>query len=110
MTNFNKISDYIQLRFEKTYSLIKDEGFSTRFANTLIILTCISSISFGVLVLVALISNVFHFSPIKGSESLVVPFFIIFHIPVVILITTQKIITKKLIKKYRDEESNLIKP
>jgi uncharacterized membrane protein len=117
-------------KLEKSYLLIKNEGFSSRFTRLLIVFISIGASAFGtvgLLVLMFYLGNDWLWKPLykitvdllgilasifhaENTGDLMVRAFIVFHLPVVILIVIQKIITKNLIKKYRDKESNLIKP
>lgn len=122
------IYNFAKSKLENSYTLIKVEGFSSGFTKSLIAFTSIAAIAFGTVGLLALISyldNVGYtmLEPVhklarilasilyaKNIGDLMVRSFIVFNLPVVILIVVQKIITRNLIKKYRDKESNLIKP
>jgi hypothetical protein len=122
------VFDFAKSKLKKSYSLLKDEGFSYEFVNLLIIFTSIGAIAFGLLALFVLVCIFFEyiglnwrplFDALAGLMniiyadnimSLIVRGFVVLHLPIVILIIVQKTITGKLIKKYRDKESNLIKP
>jgi hypothetical protein len=119
-------------KLEKSYLLIKNEGFSSGFTRLLIVFISIGASVFGIIGLLALmfhLGNVWYlkWEPLhkiivslieilasifyaENIGDLIVRAFVALHLPVVILIAVQKIITKNLIKKYRDKESNLIKP
>jgi hypothetical protein len=116
------VFSFAKLRLEKVYYLIKNEGFSSGFTRLLIVFISIGSSLFGSLVLMFLLPQMgFHqLNPLLrwlagifytgDIVDLMIRSFIILHLPAVILIIVQKIITRNLIKKYRDKESDLIKP
>jgi hypothetical protein len=122
------VLDFAKLKLDRTYSLLKNEGFSSGFTSFLMIFISVGAVAFGLLglfVSVCIFSDyiglkwnplfntlsglmsIFH---AENIVSLIIYSFIVFHLPVVILIIVQKITTRNLIKKYRDKESDLIKP
>lgn len=126
------IYSFAKSKLKKSYSLIKDEGFSSGFARLLIVLISIGASAFGTVGLLTLIfylgnTGYFRLEPLfkisadsirildsilfaNSLEELMLQSFIVLHLPPLAVIIIQKIITKNLIKKYRDNESNLIKP
>lgn len=122
------VFDFAKLKLEKTYSLLRTEGFSSGFTSLLIILISVGAITFGLLNLFILavvfseriglkwrplldiFSGLMSIFYAGDMASLIIHSFVILHLPVIVLIVVQKIITRNLIKKYRDKESDLIKP
>jgi hypothetical protein len=122
------VFDFAKSKLEKSYSLLKNEGFSSGFTNLLIAFISIGAIAFGALslfVLTVIFSDYIGlkwqplFNALSGLMtilhadnlvSLIIHSFVVLHLPVVVSIIVQKAITRNLIKKYRDKESNLIKP
>ncbi len=116
------VLNFAELRLKKIYELIESEGFSSGFRKLLIVFISIGSSAFGTLVLACclrligwyqLASLLRWLAGVLYTEdmvSLIIFSFIVLHLPAITLIIIQKIITRNLIKKYRDKESDLIKP
>jgi amino acid transporter len=130
------VFNFAKSKLEKSYSLLKNEGFSSGFTKFLIVFISIGAVAFGIVELLALIfvfssqigwnwepfsrilsnllsgilSNLMNIFHAENIVSLMIHSFIILHLPTVLLIIVQKVITRNLIKKYRDKESDLIKP
>jgi hypothetical protein len=89
--------------YEANIVRLKSEGFSQKFSSQLTIITGITAIVTGVL----LLSLGMDINYSIRSRLILIP---LIHIPLFGLVFIQKINTNKQIKKYRDGENNLIKP
>lgn len=98
----DSIRNYIGL-YETNIAFLKSQGFTKRFSTQLTITTGATAIMTGLLLLSLGINT--HY--LIWLRIALIPFI---HTPLLGLIIIQKINTNKQIKKYRDGESNLIKP
>jgi hypothetical protein len=127
------VFDALHKLFNEAFSSLKREGFSERFASCLIVVTMFSSITSGIFASILMIWNfdvkipliyelctnivelagqLLHVSLNSEINTIILvgAVLVILNLPIVFFVGFQKLKTRRLIKKYREEEQNLIKP